>query len=155
MNNVEKTILGAGCFWGVQERFDSIEGVLETAVGYAGGHLENPTYEDVCSGTTNHAEVILIQFNPEVISFKKILEHFFNMHDPTQKNRQGPDIGSQYRSLIMYENSKQKEEASEVINKFISEKKFSQEIVTEIVPWQNFYMAEDYHQKYFAKKRVF
>jgi len=144
-----KALLGAGCFWGIEEMFKKIEGVLETKVGYAGGDLSSPTYQDVCSGNTGHAEVVQIEFDPNKISFKKILDHFWLCHDPTQLNRQGPDIGTQYRSIIFYFTDEQKVIAEESKNNF--QKQLSSKIVTEILQFTNFFLAEDYHQCYIQK----
>ena len=144
-----KALLGAGCFWGIEEIFKKIEGVLETKVGYAGGALSNPTYQDVCSGNTGHAEVVQIEFDPNKISFKKILDHFWLCHDPTQLNRQGPDIGTQYRSAIFYFTEEQRTIAEESKNNF--QKHLSSKIVTEIIQFTNFFVAEDYHQCYVQK----
>ena len=144
-----KALLGAGCFWGIEEIFKKIEGVLETKVGYAGGALSNPTYQDVCSGNTGHAEVVQIEFDPNKISFKKILDHFWLCHDPTQLNRQGPDIGTQYRSVIFYFTDEQRVIAEESKNNF--QKQLSSKIVTEIIQFTNFFVAEDYHQCYIQK----
>jgi len=144
-----KAILAAGCFWGIEEVFRKIEGVLETKVGYAGGVLPNPTYQHVCSGNTGHAEVVQIEFDPNKISFKKILDHFWLCHDPTQLNRQGPDIGTQYRSVIFYFTDEQRIIAEESKNNF--QKQLSSKIVTEILQFTNFFLAEDYHQCYIQK----
>ena len=144
-----KALLGAGCFWGIEEMFKKIEGVLETKVGYAGGDLSSPTYQDVCSGNTGHAEVVQIEFDPNKISFNKILDHFWLCHDPTQLNRQGPDIGTQYRSIIFYFTDEQKVIAEESKNNF--QKQLSSKIVTEILQFTNFFLAEEYHQCYIQK----
>ena len=145
-----KALLGAGCFWGIEEIFKKIEGVLETKVGYAGGALSNPTYQDVCSGSTGHAEVVQIEFNSNIISYGKILDKFWICHDPTQLNKQGVDVGSQYRSVVFYLNDKQKEIAEISKKKF--QKKLSNAIMTEIIKFSSFYLAEDYHQLYIQKK---
>ena len=144
-----KALLGAGCFWGIEEMFRKIEGILETKVGYAGGTLSNPTYQDVCSGSTGHTEVVQMEFEPNIISFKKILDHFWLCHDPTQLNRQGPDIGTQYRSVIFYFTDEQRIVAEESKNNF--QKQLSSKIVTEILQFTNFFEAEDYHQCYIQK----
>ena len=144
-----KALLGAGCFWGIEEMFRKIEGILDTKVGYAGGALSNPTYQDVCSGNTGHAEVVQIEFDPNKISFKKILDHFWLCHDPTQLNRQGPDIGTQYRSVIFYFTDEQRVIAEESKNNF--QKQLSSKIVTEILQFTNFFEAEEYHQCYIQK----
>ena len=144
-----KALLGAGCFWGIQELFRKIEGILDTKVGYAGGILSNPTYRDVCSGNTGHAEVVQIEFDPNIISFNKILDHFWLCHDPTQLNRQGPDIGTQYKSVIFHFTDEQRVIAAESKNNF--QKQLSSKIVTEILQFTNFFEAEDYHQCYIQK----
>lgn len=145
-----KALLGAGCFWGVEEKFRNINGVKNTKVGYAGGDLINPTYQEVCLGNTGHAEVVLIEFDTNQISFHQILENFWLCHDPTQLNKQGFDIGNQYRSVIFYYNEKQKNIA--VLSKENYQKKLSNQIVTEITKVTNFYSAENYHQKYIQKR---
>ena len=144
-----KALLGAGCFWGIEEMFRKIEGVLDTNVGYAGGTLPNPTYQDVCSGNTGHAEVVKMEFDPNIICFNKILDHFWLCHDPTQLNRQGPDIGTQYRSVIFHFTDEQRVIAEESKNNF--QKQLSSKIVTEILQFTNFFEAEDYHQCYIQK----
>jgi peptide-methionine (S)-S-oxide reductase len=144
--STQKAIFAAGCFWGVQFYFDQIPGVVRTTVGYSGGHTENPTYEEVCTHTTGHAESILVEFDPEQISYETLLKQFFHMHDPTQLNRQGPDIGDSYRTAIFYFDEVQKS-AAEAAKKAAA-KKFDQPIVTEITPAGPFYKAEGYHQKY-------
>lgn len=143
---MQEAIFAAGCFWGVQFYFDQIPGVLETQVGYTGGHTENPTYEDVCSHTTGHAEAVKITFDPKVVSYKKLLKHFFRMHNPTQLNRQGPDIGDSYRTAIFYFDDDQKIEAEQA--KLGSRNDYSDPIVTEITKATKFWPAEDYHQKF-------
>lgn len=142
-------LLGAGCFWGVQAYFDQVPGVIETTVGYSGGHVANPTYEMVCSHTTGHAEVTKVEFDPEKISYADILRQFFRMHDPTQLNRQGPDVGDSYRTAIFYFDDVQRETAEKV--KAEQQAKFDKPIVTEITKAGPFYEAEDYHQKFFEK----
>jgi len=143
---MKKALFAAGCFWGVQYYFDQVPGVLSTAVGYTGGHTENPSYEQVCAHGTGHAEAVLIEFDPNKVSYETLCRHFFRMHDPTQLNRQGWDIGDQYRSAIFYFNEGQREIAGQV--KFETQPKFKKEIVTEITPAGLFYEAEAYHQKY-------
>jgi len=145
-NQTEKALFAAGCFWGVQYYFDQVPGVVSTTVGYTGGHTENPTYEDVCSHTTGHAEAVMIQFDPSKVSYGTLVKQFFHMHDPTQLNRQGPDVGDSYRSAIFYFSDQQKELAEQVRDAV--QPKFEQPIVTQIVPAGRFYEAEDYHQKY-------
>lgn len=147
----EKTILGAGCFWGVEQILRSIKGIVSTEVGYAGGTLSNPSYEAVCTGTTGHAEVVLIEFNPEVISYAEVLDVFFRLHDPTTLNRQHNDIGTQYRSVIFTFNDEQKEIAHQVIAKVENSKVFSKPVVTQVIPFSNYFKAEEYHQDYLIK----
>jgi len=145
-----KALLGAGCFWGVEEFFRKILGVLDTKVGYAGGNSSNPTYQDVCSNNTGHVEVVQIEFDLTIISYEKMLDHFWLCHDPTQLNRQGPDVGTQYRSVIFYLSDEQKIIAE--LSKLDFQKKLSNQIVTEIKKSAPFYLAEDYHQRYIQKK---
>jgi methionine-S-sulfoxide reductase len=147
---METAIFAAGCFWGVQKKFDLTSGVLETNVGYTGGYSDNPSYEDVCFQDTGHAEAIEIKYDPKIISYKELLDIFWKMHNPTTLNRQGPDIGEQYRSAIFYVNENQKILAEES-KKIMNEKIFSNKIVTEITEAKKFYSAEDYHQKYLKK----
>jgi peptide-methionine (S)-S-oxide reductase len=143
---MQKAIFGAGCFWGVQFYFDQVPGVIKTTVGYSGGHTENPTYEDVCTHTTGHAEVVLVEFDPDKVSYATLLRQFFRMHDPTQLNRQGPDIGDNYRSVIYYYDDAQQAAAQTI--KYEVQQDYDQPVVTQIEPVQAFYEAEDYHQKY-------
>jgi peptide-methionine (S)-S-oxide reductase len=150
VDNLETATLGAGCFWCVEAVFDDLKGVEDVVSGYSGGQTENPTYRQVCDGTTGHAEVAEIRFDPSVISFKDILRVFFSVHDPTTMNRQGADIGTQYRSAIFYHNDDQKCDAEEVVKEITDEAVYDQPIVTEIVPFEKFWPAEDYHQEYFA-----
>jgi len=149
---MDKATFGAGCFWGVQKEFDKIKGVISTTVGYMGGTTKNPSYEDVCTNKTGHVEVLDLIFDPEIISFEKLIEIFFNIHNPTTKDRQGPDIGTQYKSIIFYHNDKQKKTAEDFIKKLDKSGKYKRKIVTEIKPADVFYKAEEYHQKYFEKK---
>ncbi len=149
---METATFGAGCFWGVEIAFQRLAGVLETAVGYAGGTLENPTYKDVCSGNTYHAEVVEILFDPKKISYTQVLDAFFSLHDPTQKDRQGPDWGTQYRSVIFFHSPEQQQAAQTVVERLTREHKFSKPIVTLVVPAQTFWRAEEYHQKYLEKR---
>jgi peptide methionine sulfoxide reductase msrA/msrB len=142
----EEAIFAAGCFWGVQFYFDQVPGVVRTLVGYTGGHTENPTYEEVCTHTTGHAEAVRITFDPQQISYKMLVRHFFHMHDPTQLNRQGPDIGDSYRTAIFYENDDQRAVAEKVRDAV--QATLEKPIVTEITSASTFYEAEDYHQKY-------
>jgi methionine-S-sulfoxide reductase len=143
---MEQAIFAAGCFWGVQYYFDQIPGVVSTAVGYTGGTLENPTYEEVCSHTTGHAEAILLEFDTQKVSYEILCKQFFRMHDPTQLDRQGPDVGDSYRSAIFYLNEHQKEMAEKVRDQ--AQPDWKEPIVTQIEPAGPFYEAEDYHQKY-------
>jgi len=149
MDNLQKATFAAGCFWGVQYYFDQIPGVIETKVGYIGGHLENPSYEDVCYKNTGHAEAVELGFDTGLVSYETLLKHFFRLHDPTQMNRQGPDIGEQYRSVIFYHDDQQKESAERIKNE--AQKDWERPIVSQIVPAGVFYEAEDYHQKYAEK----
>ena len=151
---MEKATFGAGCFWGVQTKFDRISGVMETTVGYEGGKLENPTYRDVCTGRTGHAEALEITFDPTRVSYQQLLDVFFNSHDPTQLNRQGPDHGEQYRSVIFYHSAEQQQAAVATVARLNAEHKFPRPIVTQIVPAQTFWVAEEYHQKYLEKRGV-
>lgn len=149
---MEKATFGAGCFWGVELTLQQLPGVLETAVGYAGGTHENPTYKDVCTGATNHAEVVEVTFDPEKISYATLLEAFFSLHDPTQKNRQGPDWGTQYRSVIFFHTPEQERAAKAAIERLTQAKKFAKPIVTEVAAAQTFWRGEEYHQKYLEKR---
>ncbi len=149
---MEKAMFGAGCFWGVQAQFDRLPGVVATSVGYSGGHLENPTYQDVCTGTTGHAEVIEITFDPAIISYETLLNALWQIHDPTTLNRQGPDVGTQYRSAIYYYTPEQ-QAAAEASKQAQNEAGVHRgPVVTEITPASTFYPAEDYHQKYLEKR---
>jgi peptide-methionine (S)-S-oxide reductase len=148
---MEVATLGGGCFWCTEAVFSQLKGVEKIEPGYSGGELENPTYEEVSSGTTGHAEVAQITFDPNVISFKEILQVFFSTHDPTTLNRQGPDVGSQYRSVIFYHDNQQKETAEQVIRELGQEKIFDSLIVTQLKPLKIFYKAEDYHKEYFKR----
>ena len=147
---ITKALLGAGCFWGIEEYFRKIEGIINTKVGYSGGNFSNPSYEDVCTNTTGHVEVVLIEFDENIISYSKILDHFWISHDPTQLNRQGYSIGTQYKSVIFYYSDEQKKLAEKSKNEF--QKKLSTLIVTEIIKAKEFFIAEDYHQNYIQKK---
>jgi len=148
---MEKATFAAGCFWGVEANFRRVKGVIATSVGYTGGHFEDPTYKDVCTGRTGHAEAVDLLFDPSIVSYTQLLEVFWNLHDPTTLNRQGPDIGTQYRSVIFYHSEQQRSEA--VASKETAQRsgKFKEPIVTEIVPASTFYRAEEYHQQYFEK----
>ena len=147
---ITKALLGAGCFWGIEEYYRKIDGIQNTKVGYSGGDLNNPSYEDVCSNTTGHAEVVLIKFDVNIVSYSKILDHFWICHDPTQLNRQGFSIGTQYRSAIFYYSDEQKNIAEK--SKSVFQKKLFSPIVTEITKAKEFFIAEDYHQCYIQKK---
>ena len=147
-----KATFGAGCFWGVEARFGQVPGVTATAVGYEGGKLDNPSYRDVCTDATGHAEVVEIDYDPAKVSFEQLLDLFFELHDPTQLNRQGPDWGTQYRSAVFYHSPEQETAAKEVIARLTAEKRFSRPIVTQVVPAQTFWRAEEYHQKYLEKR---
>lgn len=146
----EKATFGAGCFWGVEADFRDIPGVIDAAVGYEGGTLENPTYRDVCTDRTGHAEVVEVTFDPARVSYSTLLDHFWKLHNPTTRNRQGPDVGTQYRSVIFFHSPEQ--EAAAKASKQAAQAHFSNPIVTEIEPAQTFYRAEDYHQQYLAKR---
>jgi len=147
----EIATLGGGCFWCLEPLFKDLTGVEEVVVGYSGGTVPNPSYEQVCAGKTGHAEVVQIFFDPTVISFRELLEVFFNMHDPTTPNRQGGDVGPQYRSVIFYHSQEQRESAGRVIEELNASGTWKAPIVTEVVPFKEFYKAEAYHQNYFAK----
>lgn len=141
--------LGGGCFWCLEAVFEQLHGVDEVVSGYAGGHVENPTYKQVCSGTTGHAEVVQLTFDEAEISYRELLEIFLTMHDPTTKDRQGGDVGPQYRSIVLFHDEEQRTTAEHVIREFQAEKVWDDPIVTEIVPLETFYPAEDYHQDYY------
>lgn len=151
---LQKATFAAGCFWGVEETFRNIKGVISTVVGYTGGHTENPSYKEVCTDTTGHAEAVEVTFDPGVVSFKELLEAFWDSHDPTTPNRQGPDIGSQYRSAIFFHDVEQERVAKESKEALDSSGVYSLPVVTEIVPAAAFYPAEEYHQKYLMKRGV-
>ncbi len=145
-------MFGAGCFWGVETTFRNINGVTEAAVGYAGGQTENPTYEQVCRENTGHAEVVEVEFDPEKVSYQQLLEVFWTNHDPTTLNRQGPDVGSQYRSVVFYHTPEQKAAAEEAKIALNESGRFSRPIVTSIEAAPKFYRAEEYHQRYLEKR---
>jgi peptide-methionine (S)-S-oxide reductase len=150
-NGREETItLGGGCFWCLEAVFDQMRGVTDVLSGYAGGHVANPTYREVCAETTGHAEVVQVRFNPEIISLKELLSVFFTIHDPTTLNRQGADVGTQYRSVIFYHNEAQRETAVTLMNELNEANIWHHPIVTEIAPIDTFYVAEDYHQNYYV-----
>ena len=148
---MQKIYFGMGCFWKPEEQFKNIKGILETEVGYTGGYKSKVTYEEVCQGNTGHAEVVKLSFDENVVSFEKILELFFKLHDPTQKDMQFPDVGTQYRSEIFYETDEQKKEAEEILNE--KNKEFSGKIQTNISKVKNYCKAEEYHQKYIEKNK--
>ena len=149
--SVEKATFAGGCFWGIEKLFSELDGVVSTRVGYTGGHVKNPSYEIVCTGFTGHAEAIEITFDPTQISYEKLLGTFFSYHDPTALNRQGNDVGTQYRSAIFYHNAAQKKMAELAVELLIQAKVFRNKIVTEVAPAAEFYAAEDYHQQYLKK----
>ena len=149
---MKQATFGAGCFWGIEAEFRQISGVIDTAVGYSGGQRANPTYEDVCDGQTGHAEVVQVTYDPSKVTYEQLLEVFWTSHDPTQLNRQGPDIGEQYRSVIFYHDDEQKTEANESKRLFQKLGSFQRPIVTQIVPASPFYRAEEYHQQYLRKR---
>jgi peptide-methionine (S)-S-oxide reductase len=151
--SIEKATFGAGCFWGVEATFAAIPGVTSTAVGYEGGSLERPTYKDVCTDQTGHAEVVELEFDNEKISYDKILDAFFDLHDPTTLNRQGPDWGKQYRSAIFFHSPEQERQAAAKIEQLAASGRYgSKRIVTKVEPAQTFWRAEEYHQKYLEKR---
>ena len=149
-----KATFGAGCFWGVEEAFRELKGVTATAVGYAGGSVSNPTYEDVCTHRTGHAEVVQVEYDPAVVSYEQLLNVFWDIHDPTQVNRQGPDVGTQYRSVIFFHDAAQEAAARASKERIEKSGRYRRPIATEIVPAATFYRAEEYHQQYLAKRGV-
>jgi peptide-methionine (S)-S-oxide reductase len=149
---IEKATFGAGCFWGVEVAFRSIPGVVNATVGYEGGMTKNPTYKDVCTDATGHAEVVEVEFDPTKVSYEQLVDAFFKLHDPTQLNRQGPDYGTQYRSAIFFHSPEQRMTAQATKEALMKSGKYTKPVVTEIVPAQEFYAAEDYHQQYLAKR---
>lgn len=151
MSNDHKATLGGGCFWCVEAAFEIVDGVSEVVSGYSGGHSDNPTYREVCSGNTGHAEVVQLTYDPAVVSYRELLEVFFTIHDPTQLNRQGPDVGPQYRSIILYHDQGQKNSAESLIEAISESDVYDDEIVTQLEPFEEFYRAEDNHQNYFEK----
>ncbi len=152
--NTDTVTFAAGCFWGVEAHFREIKGVVNATVGYTGGHTENPTYRDVCADTTGHAEAVLVEFDPAVVTYEKLLDAFFGMHDPTTLNRQGPDRGSQYRSAIFFHSPEQESLARATINSLAGARRFPRPIVTEVVPAGPFWPAEEYHQRYYQKHGI-
>jgi peptide-methionine (S)-S-oxide reductase len=149
---IEKATFGAGCFWGVEETFRNLKGVVSTAVGYSGGTKDNPTYEDVCTDKTGHAEVVEVEFDPSQISYDQLLDVFWSNHNPTTLNRQGPDAGTQYRSAIFYHSPAQKDAAEASKEKIDKSGRFNRPIVTQLEPAKTFWRAEEYHQRYLAKR---
>lgn len=147
----EVATLGGGCFWCLEAVFDELQGVVDVVSGYSGGHVPNPSYEAVCTGRTGHAEVVQITFDPDVISYRDLLRVFFSIHDPTTRNRQGADVGPQYRSVIFYHSPEQKAVAEDVIAELDAAGIWGRPIVTEVTPFQAFYPAEDYHQEYYRR----
>ena len=148
----EKATFGAGCFWGMEETFRNVKGVLSTSVGYAGGTQENPTYQDVCTDRTGHAEVVEVEFDPSQVSYDQLLDVFWSNHNPTTKNRQGPDVGTQYRSVIFYHSPEQQSAAKASKEKLEKSGRFIRPIVTQIEPASTFWRAEEYHQRYLQKR---
>jgi len=153
-NDLQTATFGAGCFWGVESNFRQIPGVVDARVGYLGGTLDNPTYEDVCTDRTGHAEVVQLTYDPQRVMYDQLLDAFWKMHDPTQLNRQGPDYGTQYRSAIFYHTPEQAAQAQRSKERLAASGKYKRPIVTEITPASTFYPAEDYHQRYFEKRGI-
>ena len=147
-----KATFGAGCFWGVEAAFRQVTGVTSAAVGYLGGTLKNPTYHDVCTGKTGHAEVVQLEYDPSLVSYEELLNVFWSLHDPTTLNRQGPDVGTQYRSAIFFHNAEQEAVAKASKEKLQSSGRYKRDIVTEMTPASEFYRAEEYHQQYIEKR---
>ena len=151
MTDTETATVGGGCFWCVEAAFKELDGVESVTSGYAGGHADDPTYREVCSGNTGHAEVVQVEYDPEALSYEDILEIFFTVHDPTQLNRQGPDVGSQYRSIVLYHDDEQRQVVENYVVALDEEGGYDDEVVTEIEPLETFYRAEEKHQDYFEK----
>jgi peptide-methionine (S)-S-oxide reductase len=151
VKKTEAATFAGGCFWGTEYAYQHVPGVIKTEVGFMGGKMENPSYNRVCAGDTNHAEAVHLVFDPNVVSYRKLVEYFFKIHDPTTVNRQGPDAGTQYRSVIFFYDKSQQQIAKEVIAELTKRKVFKRPIVTQVLPAQAFWKAEDYHQKYFDK----
>ena len=154
MGNLKTALFSAGCFWGVEESFRKVSGVVRVEVGYTGGDVPNPTYEDVCAGGTGHAEAVEVEYDPAQVSFEELLDVLWSIHDPTTLNRQGPDVGNQYRSAIFFHTPQQEAAAKASKDKLEESGRFSSSIVTEITPAVEFYKAEEYHQQYLAKQRI-
>lgn len=148
----KKATFAAGCFWGVEAKFRKLDGVIDAVVGYTGGNVENPTYRMVCTTDTGHAEAVQINYNPDKISYETLVRKFFDLHNPTTPNRQGPDIGSQYRSVIFYHSEEQRQTAEKVKKELDQSDKYNSPIVTGILPVEDFYEAEEYHQRYYEKQ---
>ncbi|MWV64999.1 peptide-methionine (S)-S-oxide reductase MsrA [Halorubrum sp. JWXQ-INN 858] len=151
MTNTETATLGGGCFWCVEAAFEALPGVVDVTSGYAGGHTTEPTYQEVCSGETGHAEVVRVEYDSDELAFADVLKVFFTVHDPTQLNRQGPDVGSQYRSIVLAHDDDQRELAEAYIEELAAEGVYDEEIVTEVEPLGTFYRAEEHHQDYYEK----
>ena len=151
MPSTEVAVFGSGCFWCSEAVFSELNGVISVVPGYSGGTVSNPTYEDVCTDTTGHAEVAQVTFDPSIISYRELLEVFFSTHDPTTPNRQGADVGTQYRSVVFYGNEEQRDQAVEIIRELTADKTFRNPIVTEVAPLRAFYPAEDYHWSYYRR----
>ncbi|MBV9612534.1 MAG: peptide-methionine (S)-S-oxide reductase MsrA [Acidobacteriaceae bacterium] len=149
---IEKATFGAGCFWGVEAAFREIPGVVDAAAGYEGGHTQDPTYKDVCTDRTGHAEVVQVEYDPAQVDYDRLLDLFWSTHDPTQLNRQGPDVGTQYRSVIFFHTPEQEQAARASKTKLEHSGRFQRPIATQIEPAQTFYRAEEYHQQYLAKR---
>ncbi|HJR82000.1 MAG TPA: peptide-methionine (S)-S-oxide reductase MsrA [Anaerolineales bacterium] len=149
--NLQTATLAGGCFWCLEAVYDEVKGVHSVESGYAGGHVDNPTYREVCNGTTGHAEVVQVKFDPNIVSYRDLLNVFFAIHDPTTLNRQGADVGTQYRSAILYHDDEQRKIAEELIRDLNAQQIWDRPIVTEVTKFDKFYMAEDYHQEYFAR----
>lgn len=150
----ELATFGAGCFWGVEAAFRRIPGVKDTAVGYAGGKTTNPSYKEVCTDRTGHAEVVQVEFDPAQVKYEELLAAFFDLHDPTQVDQQGPDVGSQYRSVVFFHSPEQRQQARAVIERLTESEAFGDPIATQVVPFEQFWRAEDYHQRYLEKRGV-
>lgn len=150
MSNLQKATLAGGCFWCLEAVFDDLKGVVSVESGYAGGHVPNPSYKAVCTGTTGHAEVVQVTFDPSVLDYADLLRVFFSIHDPTSLNRQGGDVGTQYRSAIFTQDEAQRAAAEAIIREISESRLWANPIVTEVTPLEKFYMAEDYHQEYYA-----
>lgn len=155
MANINKfAVFGAGCFWGVESAFRAVDGVVDVAVGYAGGTVPKPSYRTVCSGKTGHAEVVQVEYDPARVSFERLLEVFWQIHDPTTLNRQGPDVGTQYRSIIFYSDEHERKAAEDSKRRLDESGKLGRRVVTQIVPAAEFYRAEEYHQRYYERMGI-